>query len=452
MNRIFNFLVGFSVLATSIATQAQTALPSVDPLYQVVVESAIAYGQGEVRTPTPGGKNLLLDLYRPVGANTTGERSPAVVIIHGGGFTGGTRTQAELATIARALAARGFVAVSIDYRLVPDSPVPSARVASLVGPATMGLSGADLAQRTAAVAAIDDALTSVDWLQANADRYNIEPTQIGLLGGSAGAITAVHLAYVLDDYNIAAMPFSFVVDLWGASLIPANDPIAAANNLEAREPPLFVIHGTNDPTVPFAASELLVDRAQSQQVPHEFYPIAGAGHGFGGVTIFNLEASPGVTLFERLIEWTVQTVRGQRTVTINYGMVGTWLDPAIPGQGFFFDVEPISKTFVVSWVTYDRAAGGNGGSIPGSEQRWFTAQGRYLGNRADLTVFQSRFGQFNRAAPVTTTPVGTMTIEFSDCDHAMLAFELPTFNEAGTVPIARLMPDVLCRANNPDGN
>lgn len=310
MRALFRVLTGLCCVTACIVAQAQSVLPVLDPVFQVTTTSAVVYGQGQVGLPAPGQKALLLDLYRPVGANAGGARSPAVVIIHGGGFQGGTRTQAELVTIARAMAARGFVAVSIDYRLVPDQPVPSPRVTSLVGPATVGTTGGTLAQRIAAVAAVDDGLTAVDWLRSNADSLSLDPQRIGLLGGSAGAITAIHLAYLLDDYGIQATRFNFVVDLWGASLIPANDPVAAANHLEAAESPLFVIHGTNDPTVPFTASELLVARAVNQLVPHEFYPVVGAGHGFGAVNIFTLEASPGVTLFQRMMTWTVQAALG----------------------------------------------------------------------------------------------------------------------------------------------
>ncbi len=445
MHPFHRAFAGLCLSASGLVAQAQPALPATEPLYPVAVESAVVYGQGQVGAPAPGSKNLLLDVYRPIGADTTGERSPAVLIIHGGGFTGGSRTQAELVTIARAMAARGFVAVSIDYRLVPDAPVPSARVASLRAPATAGTSGADLAQRTAAVAAVDDALSAVDWLRANASRLNVDPSRFGLLGGSAGAITAVHLGYVLDDYGIAANPFSFVVDLWGASLIPANDPVAAANHLESGEPPLFVVHGTNDPTVPFSASELLVARARAQRLVHDFHPVTGGGHGFGGVNFFSTQASPGVTLFDRMLEWTVGTVRGQRTVTINYGMAGSWFNPATSGQGYLFEVEPVTQTLVVGWFAYDTAAGASGGGIAGAEQRWFTAQGRYVGNRADLTVFQTRFGQFNRATPVTTTPVGTMRVEFIDCSSATVTFNLSAFGLSGSVPIVRLLPDVVCQ-------
>ena len=310
MHAFSRVLAGLYFALTCMAAHAQSTLPVFEPLFQLNVNSAVVYGQGQVNFPAPGQKALLLDLYRPVGANVGGVRSPAVVIIHGGGFQGGTRTQAELVTIARAMAARGFVAVSIDYRLVPDQPVLSTRVAKLLGPATVGTSGAILAQRIAAVAAIDDGLSAVDWLQANAAQLSLDPQRIGLLGGSAGAITAVHMGYILDNYGINATAFNFVVDLWGASLVPANDPIAASNHLETAESPLFVIHGTEDPTVQFVASELLVARAANQGVAHEFYPVLGAGHGFGAINIFTLEASPGVTLFDRMMTWTVQMALG----------------------------------------------------------------------------------------------------------------------------------------------
>lgn len=425
---------------------AQGTLPSLDAIHPVSVDQAVIYGQGQVAAPAPGSKNLLLDLYRPAGTPATGEKSPVLVIIHGGGFVGGSRAEPNLVTIARAFAGRGFVVASIDYRLAGDQPQPSSRVANILQAATAGITGPDRTQRVAAVAAIDDALTAIDWLRANADRYHIEPTQIGLLGGSAGAITSVHLAYILDDYGVEPIPFSFVIDLWGGSIIPGNDSVAAANHLEYAEPPLFLVHGTNDPTVPVALSDLLAARAAAQRVPHEYYPIAGAGHGFGSVNIFSLEASQGVTLFERMVTWAVRTVRGQRSVPINYGMVGAWINPDIQGQGFVFDLDPVSRLMVVTWFTYDTAADATGGAIPGAEQRWFIAQGTPVGNHVGLTVYQARFGQLNRPTPVSTTPVGTMTLEFSDCVQATLTYDLGTLGVSGSTPITRLMPDVLCAA------
>lgn len=445
MNSIRQWFALVALMTACVSTSAKVTLPVKDPIYPVGVELGLRYGQGQVASPVPGQKQLLLDLYRPLAISPSATLSPALIIIHGGGFRGGSRAETNLVTIARAMAARGFVVASIDYRLEGERPEPSPRVSTILQAATLGVANADLPQRVAAVAAIDDALTAVDWLKANANQYQVDPTHIGLLGGSAGAITAVHLGYVLDDYGIDAQPFSFVIDLWGGSIIPGNDPIAAANHLESLEPPLFIVHGGSDPTVPIALSDLLAERAADQRVPYEYHPIPGAGHGFGSIDLFNLEASPGVSLFNRMVEWAVRTVRGQRLIRINYGMVGAWINPDVPGQGFLLDIDPLTEMMVVTWFTFDTEPGTSGGTIPGSEQRWFIAQGRYLGNEVDLTVYQARFGQLNRATPVSTTPIGTMRIEFATCVTATLSYELGQLGLTGSTDITRLMPDVLCQ-------
>ncbi|MEM6455823.1 MAG: alpha/beta hydrolase [Acidobacteriota bacterium] len=283
---------------------AQLALPAAYPAYGVQVTTGIVYGHGQVSAPTPGSKALLLDLYEPVGVDPGAQR-PALVIVHGGGFVFGTRLQPELVMIAEGMAARGHVVVSIDYRLVPDAPVPSARMAPILAAAIGDLTGAAADNARAGVAAIDDAWTAVDWLRAQADALSVDPETIGMLGGSAGAITAVHAGYVLDNYGIAGPPLSYVVDFWGGSRIPPDDAAAAAAHLDTGEPPLFVAHGTEDDVVPFEWSQRLVDRALDQDVDVVFHPLPGAGH---GVDIFSVEIEAGVTLFDDMLRWTRATL------------------------------------------------------------------------------------------------------------------------------------------------
>ncbi|MEM7581886.1 MAG: alpha/beta hydrolase [Acidobacteriota bacterium] len=285
------------------AVAGETTLPTVDPSFDVAVTTGLVYGVGEVQAPIPGLKDLLLDLYEPTAAGAHGELLPALVIIHGGGFFGGSRQQEHLVQIANEMATRGYVVVSIDYRLVPDEPVPSPRVEPILQAMIDGQGGTPTANGVAAVAAIDDGLTALDWLREAAGSLGVDPARIGILGGSAGAITSVHMAYVLDNYGVPAPALSFVVDLWGGSLIPPDDPAAAAAHLEAGEPPLFVIHGIEDRSVPVELSELLVARALEQGVVHEYHPIEGAGHGFGSIDLFNREVTPGVTLFDRVLIW-----------------------------------------------------------------------------------------------------------------------------------------------------
>ena len=109
-----------------------------------------------------GARELQLDLYRPA---VRGAPLPAVVCVHGGGWFQGQR--GNLTQLAQALAARGFVAVTISYRLSGEAKFP---------------------------AAIQDTKAAVRWLRANAATYGIDAAAIGVTGLSAGGHLAALLA------------------------------------------------------------------------------------------------------------------------------------------------------------------------------------------------------------------------------------------------------------------
>jgi acetyl esterase/lipase len=119
--------------------------------------------------------DLLLDVYSPPYSPTVGDR-PLVVLIHGGGFVGGTRT--DLRPAAVEYARRGYVAASIDYRLRPHDD--------------------EQQQVVAAVQAIDDGMESVRWLRANAATYHIDTGRIAALGTSAGGGIALGIGEATD--------------------------------------------------------------------------------------------------------------------------------------------------------------------------------------------------------------------------------------------------------------
>lgn len=123
-----------------------------------------------------------------------------------------------------------------------------------------------------------------------------------------------------------------------------------------------------------------------------------------------------------------------QTVDINAGMDGAWYDLATPGQGFLFDVHPDPQggNFIfVAWFTYgdDTAAG----------QRWLTAQGPFEGSTAEIDVYETTGGNFDDPQPTETTPMGTMTIDFSDCSNAQLSYSLADDGVAGAIDITRLL-------------
>jgi acetyl esterase/lipase len=94
---------------------------------------------------------LALDLYLP------GRRAPAVVLVHGGGWRSGDRR--EFSALAVRLAARGYAAVAVSYRLSGQAQYP---------------------------AAIHDVKAAVRWVRANAARFDIDGTRIAIAGASAG--------------------------------------------------------------------------------------------------------------------------------------------------------------------------------------------------------------------------------------------------------------------------
>ena len=255
----------------------------------VTVRRGIVYGTGAVAA---GQAKLRLDLDRP--PSTFTGRRPVAVLIHGGGFRGGDRHADGLVRIARGLAAEGIAAAAIDYRLQPQDPQPSPRVAPLLAALP------DDAFSRAMVAAVDDTLTAMDYLRAHAKALDLDASRMGALGSSAGAITADHVGYVLDDHGITGPRLRFVGSLWGGILIPPG-----AAQLDHGEPALFAVHGTKDTTVPVRLDDQLVARAKAQGVRSEYHRIRGGQHGFVPSGFFSGQPSP----FDRLLRFAKSALR-----------------------------------------------------------------------------------------------------------------------------------------------
>ena len=265
---------------------ASALLPAAAPA-AVTKRSGVVYGSGASGS---GDVRLRLDLYRP--SRRFKGRRPVVVLIHGGGFRAGRRDDANISRVARGFAARGTVAVSIDYRLQRQDPRPSAPVRPLLDALP------DQPRSRAIVAAVDDTLTAIDYLRRNARKLRIDARRLGLVGSSAGAVTADHVAYTLDDHGIRGRRIRFVGSLWGGILVSPG-----AAQLERGEPALFAHHGDADRTVPVQLSDRLVERARAQRVRREYHRVAGAGHGYPGSRFFTAEVRDGQTSFGRLLRF-----------------------------------------------------------------------------------------------------------------------------------------------------
>ncbi len=192
---------------------------------------------------------LHLDVYQPKGDTET--KRPVIIWMHGGYFIFGDKS--SMAGYAQEFARRGYVAISLQYRLRGGIPITD--IPGIVA---------------AAYDAYDDATAAVDWLRSHAEDYGIDPDAIAAGGYSAGAVTSLNLAYLPGDHGTAT-----------ASSIGAAVSIAGVSfgAPQAGDPPAIVFHGTEDTIVPFVGGESSCLNAQAVGVFCELVRYDGADHG-----------------------------------------------------------------------------------------------------------------------------------------------------------------------------
>lgn len=272
----------------------------------------IYYGRGAVASGAAKPKvvRLRMELARPSKARYPGRR-PVVILLHGGGFNHGTHRGSDILRLAGGFAERGIAAASIEYRLQPSSPIPSPRVARLL--TTRILSDSEDDRSTGVVAAADDTLTAIDYLRSEAEELGLDRRRIGLVGESAGAATANHVAYALDDYGIATPRIRFVGSLWGAMMItpPRRPRSSPLRQIENGEPPLFLAHGELDRSVmcPPAQSAAIATRARRQGIEVKYLRLLGRGHGFQRSGFFRRDRTTGQSTMDRLIDFAAEHLR-----------------------------------------------------------------------------------------------------------------------------------------------
>ena len=233
--------------------------PSLDERYEVSSEEAVIYGTGQ--TLDGDQIELLLDLTVP-DTGTEGPR-PLLIHIHGGGFERGSRwTQWDAAK-------RGWVTASIDYRLAGDEPLPGPRVQKLFD--AVGGESSSAVNRSF-VASIEDTLVALDYLLSRADELNIDTDRIVLKGESAGAFTALALAYCADEFEFSGPTIAAVIDFSGGISTMCGEGAA----IDPGEAAVFVVHGTAESSFNRALS--IVDGATAAGITYEFHPLEGAEH------------------------------------------------------------------------------------------------------------------------------------------------------------------------------
>lgn len=195
------------------------------------------------------------------------------------------------------------------------------------------------------------------------------------------------------------------------------------------------------------------DGSLLQQFTHT---IAGAQFGFDAVGVHDVDG-------DGRFDFLVSASNGNRVYVmagnvdraadndfvINGGIAGAWADTSASGQGLMIDVfnEADRKELFVAWFSHDiNAPSGSDTAEFGSERhRWFSAQGAFDGNRAELTLFLTQGGQFDSGLETTTTAVGSMTLVFDGCSSGQLSYAFTANQLNGSFPITKLLPATLCK-------
>jgi acetyl esterase/lipase len=202
-------------------------------------------------------QSLELDVYAPQGDSVTNR--PAIVWVHGGGFSGGDKTSAEIVDEATTFAKKGYVNVSIEYRLRPtgclNNPPPGSCAAAIAD-------------------AQHDAQAAVRFLRANRGTYGIDPTRIGIGGTSAGAVTALNVGFNADDPGSSGNPGPSSAVRGAVSLSGAH----LGGTAEKTDAPILLFHGTADPLVPYVLATRTMDEARAAGIPAFLVTWEGEGH------------------------------------------------------------------------------------------------------------------------------------------------------------------------------
>jgi acetyl esterase/lipase len=257
---------------------------------RVAIEDGVVVGSG-------GGRPLRADVFTPPPGRS--QPAPAVLLVHGGGWRDGDRTQ--LRGYGILLGRAGYVCVACEYRLLPEAPWP---------------------------AQIEDVKAALRWMRANADHLGIDPGRIAIEGNSAGAHLALLAAgtpslpeFEGDGGNpgvstavSAAIgvyaPTSFQAGAWewgsGAAplevLHPGGDEelaraVSPITYVGPGYPATLLIHGNADKVVHPAASLRMYEALATARVSTELHMYADQPHAFDALPGFGRQCAAEMLLF-----------------------------------------------------------------------------------------------------------------------------------------------------------
>jgi acetyl esterase/lipase len=263
---------GIMISLTSVAQIKDTVVPK-----PVAIPEGYSAQLNVVYTKVNGWEGRA-DLYL---APKAIKPTPIVINIHGGGWRSGVKeTQGGFNPFFKA----GFAVANMEYRLSGQASAP---------------------------AAIEDTRCMLMYIINNAKQLNIDPNKIVIMGGSAGGHLALMAGLLGNDHRfdtncpgtenikVAAIIDKYgIMDVWDWTYGPehkssspklwlgdkANDTefiksVSPISYVTKNSPPIFIVHGDADPTVPYQQSVDLFKKLQELSVKSEFITVQGGGHG-----------------------------------------------------------------------------------------------------------------------------------------------------------------------------
>lgn len=272
-------IAGLLIVALAATTGcASRRDPTIAPTIKVAADSKLEV-ESNIEYREVGDNALALDACLPA---ATQEPSASVILLHGGGFTQGARTDESISNMCVWFAEHGYAAFPVSYRLAPDSIYPSQP---------------------------QDVQAAVEWLRqpAQTERFHIDPARIGALGSSAGAILALQVATAGDGPTDTGSRIGAVISLSGvadmtasAATLGSPSPEAVSiilnylgctsiltcdgtdaspiTHVDASDPPALLVGSSHD-LVPIEQARALASALDAVDVPNEVVEVEGDGHG-----------------------------------------------------------------------------------------------------------------------------------------------------------------------------
>lgn len=273
----FLFLSFFLLTCQSLLAQEKY----VDSLY------AVGKMQTEVYV-TKDGEGLVIDLYRP---ENVIEKSPLIIFMHGGGFSGGSPKNPQEVKFAKIAASKGYTVGLISYRLTRKGQ-------------SFGCDFEAEGKMETFRAAAEDFMDAVAFMKNNSEKFNIDPDKIIVGGSSAGAEAVLNAVYnpdlLFDNAGkYSELKFSAVISLAGAL-------VDVRYLTEENAVPGIFFHGTKDNLVPYRTaahhycennepgyiildgSETIVGKLEELNTSYLFYTFREARHEISGIPFDHL--------------------------------------------------------------------------------------------------------------------------------------------------------------------